>query len=127
MIPNREGRVTGPDGKPLPGLYTTGWIKRGPVGLIGHTKSDASETIAHLREDAAALPKAPDRAPSSIDELLASRGVRVVDWAGWLRLDSHERALGEVEGRERVKVVPRDEMLDISLGPVAAPAATPTA
>lgn len=123
VIPNRGGRVTSPDGKPLPGLYTTGWIKRGPVGLIGHTKSDASETIAHLREDAATLPKAPDREPSSIDELLASRGVRPVDWSGWLRLDSHERALGEVEGRERVKVVPRDEMLEISLRPAPTPTA----
>ena len=123
VIPNREGRVTGPDGTALPGVYTTGWIKRGPVGLIGHTKSDAAETIAHLREDAPSLPKASDRDPASIDELLASRGVRVVDWAGWLRLDSHERALGEIVGRERVKVVPRDEMLDISLGPVPAPTA----
>lgn len=122
VIPNREGRVIGPDGTPVAGVYTTGWIKRGPVGLIGHTKSDAAETVAHLREDAPALPKAADRDPRSIDALLTSRGVRVVDWAGWLRLDSHERALGEVAGRERIKVVPRDEMLDISLGTVAAPA-----
>ncbi|MEZ0070354.1 hypothetical protein ABIA32_006407, partial [Streptacidiphilus sp. MAP12-20] len=28
--------------------------------------------------------------------------------------DAHERALGAPEGRERVKVVPRDEMLDAS-------------
>ncbi len=116
VIPNREGRVTGPDGAALPGIYTTGWIKRGPVGLIGHTKSDATETIAHLRQDAVSLPKAADRDPASIDALLASRGVRVVDWSGWQRLDSHERALGEIVGRERIKVVPRDEMLDVSLG-----------
>ena len=121
VIPNRGGRVTGPDGAPLPGVYTTGWIKRGPVGLIGHTKSDASETIAHLREDAPALPTAPDRDPRSLDMLLARRGVRVVDWAGWLRLDSYERALGQAHGRQRVKVVPREEMIHISLdavGPV---------
>ncbi len=121
VIPHREGRVTGPDGAPIRGVYTTGWIKRGPVGLIGHTKSDAAETVAHLREDAPSLPRAADRDPRSLDELLASRGVRVVDWAGWLRLDGHERALGEIQGRERVKVVPRDEMLDISLGTVGAP------
>jgi len=120
VIPNREGRVAGPDGAPIPGLYTTGWIKRGPVGLIGHTKSDASETVAHLREDAASLPKAADRSPTSIDELLAGRGVRVVGWAGWLRLDDHERALGEIQARERIKVVPRDEMVDVSLGTVSA-------
>ena len=119
VIPNREGRVTGLDGCALAGIYTTGWIKRGPVGLIGHTKSDAAETIAHLREDAPALPKAVERDPRSIDALLASRGVRVVDWAGWMRLDGHERALGELVGRERIKVVPRDEMLDIGLGTVA--------
>ncbi len=122
VIPNREGRVTGPDGSALPGVYATGWIKRGPVGLIGHTKSDAAETIGHLREDATVLPKAADRDPRSLDELLASRGVRVVDWTGWLRLDGHERALGEIVGRERIKVVPRDEMLDIGLGTVRTPA-----
>ena len=48
VIPNDEGRVVGLDGEPIPGLYTTGWIKRGPVGLIGHTKSDAQETILSL-------------------------------------------------------------------------------
>lgn len=54
VIPNREGRVVDVDGEHIPGVYATGWIKRGPVGLIGHTKSDASETIRHLGEDVAA-------------------------------------------------------------------------
>ena len=85
-----------------------------------HGRSRARDLLLRLLQGRV-WTKAPDREPSSIDELLASRGVRVVDWAGWLRLDSHERALGEVEGRERVKVVPREEMLDISLGPVTAP------
>jgi ferredoxin--NADP+ reductase len=118
VIVNREGRVLGPDGSPLPGLYTTGWIKRGPVGLIGHTKSDASETIAHLRADAEAglLPQAPARDPSAVLDLLAARGAQVVQWEGWQLLDAYERALGEVQGRERIKVVPREEMVDISLG-----------
>ncbi|MFP3416510.1 hypothetical protein SB773_34295, partial [Bacillus sp. SIMBA_074] len=50
VIPNDGGRVLD-DGEPVPGLYATGWIKRGPVGLIGHTKSDAGETIEKLLED----------------------------------------------------------------------------
>ena len=118
VIPNREGRVVDDGGDPLPGVYTTGWIKRGPVGLIGHTKSDASETIAHLREDAEAgvLPPAVDRDPKAVVDLLVDRGVDAIEWSGWQLLDAYERALGEVQGRERVKVVPREEMVDVSLG-----------
>lgn len=118
VIPNREGRVVDDGGDALPGLYTTGWIKRGPVGLIGHTKSDATETIAHLREDAEAglLPPAAERDPQAVTKLLDERGVDAIEWSGWQLLDAYERALGEVQGRERVKVVPREEMVDVSLG-----------
>ncbi|BDO43273.1 FAD-dependent oxidoreductase [Cellulomonas sp. NTE-D12] len=118
VIPNREGRVVDDGGEALPGLYTTGWIKRGPVGLIGHTKSDATETIAHLREDAEAglLPRATERDPQAVSKLLDERGVDAIEWSGWQLLDAYERALGEVQGRERVKVVPREEMVDVSLG-----------
>ncbi|OZB47416.1 MAG: pyridine nucleotide-disulfide oxidoreductase [Cellulomonas sp. 14-74-6] len=118
VIPNREGRVVDDGGDPLAGLYTTGWIKRGPVGLIGHTKSDATETIAHLREDAEAglLPPATERDPQAVTKLLDERGVDAIEWSGWQLLDAYERALGEVQGRERVKVVPREEMVDVSLG-----------
>lgn len=118
VIPNREGRVVDDGGEALPGLYTTGWIKRGPVGLIGHTKSDATETIAHLQEDAEAglLPAATERDPQAVTKLLDERGVDAIEWSGWQLLDAYERALGEVQGRERVKVVPREEMVDVSLG-----------
>jgi len=118
VIPNREGRVVDDGGDALPGLYTTGWIKRGPVGLIGHTKSDATETVAHLREDAEAglLPPATERDPQAVTKLLDERGVDAIEWSGWQLLDAYERALGEVQGRERVKVVPREEMVDVSLG-----------
>lgn len=117
VIPNREGRVIDDGGESVPGVYTTGWIKRGPVGLIGHTKSDATETIAHLREDAEAglLPPASERDPQAVTALLAERGVDAIEWSGWQLLDAYERALGEVQGRERVKVVPREEMVDVSL------------
>ena len=53
-------------GEHIPGMYVTGWIKRGPVGLIGHTKGDAGETIAGLLEDADTLPAAPDRKPENV-------------------------------------------------------------
>ncbi len=113
VIPNREGRVVGPDGEQLSGVYTTGWIKRGPVGLIGHTKSDATETIRHLAEDADALPRASEREPGAITALLDERGVGHVEWDGWTLLDAYEQALGAPHGRERIKLVPREEMLAV--------------
>ena len=114
VIPNEGGRVLDGDHQ-VPGLYATGWIKRGPVGLIGHTKSDAKETVENLLADEASWwsPERPDE--DAILELLAERGVSYTDVEGWVRLDEHERTLGTLEGRERIKVVPREEMLRVSL------------
>jgi ferredoxin--NADP+ reductase len=114
VIPNREGQVLATDNEILPGVYATGWIKRGPVGLIGHTKSDAMETISHLVNDQSSWwsPSSPSEA--SVSELLESRGIEYTDLGGWHKLDTHEIALGQPEGRARIKVVPRDEMVQIS-------------
>ncbi|WP_189157540.1 FAD-dependent oxidoreductase [Lentzea pudingi] len=115
-IPHLAGRVLDLDEVPMPGVYTTGWIKRGPIGLIGHTKGDALETITSLLEDAAALPPATSPSPASVVEFLEQRGVPFVTNEGWSRLDAHEIALGAAHGRERVKVVSREEMTTISNG-----------
>ena len=120
IIKNAEGRVLGADGKPVQGLYTSGWIKRGPVGLIGHTKGDALETIGHIIEDVEHLYTAEQPDEQSILELLDQRGVDYSDWNGWRELDDYEMSLGELESqsgpveRERVKVVDRDEQVRIS-------------
>lgn len=120
IIRNAEGRVLGADGNPVQGLYTSGWIKRGPVGLIGHTKGDALETIAHIIEDADHLYTAEHPDEQAILDLLAQRGVEYSDWNGWQQLDDYEMSLGEFETqsgpveRERVKVVDRDEQIRIA-------------
>jgi ferredoxin--NADP+ reductase len=116
VIPNREGQVLDDDDEPVNGVYATGWIKRGPVGLIGHTKSDAMETVRHLINDQANWWSPSDPEESAIVELLRSRGVEFTDLEGWHRLDEFEMALGQPEGRVRVKVVPREQMVDVSLG-----------
>jgi ferredoxin--NADP+ reductase len=115
VIPNHEGQVLNDDNQLVPGVYATGWIKRGPVGLIGHTKSDAMETIQHVVKDQASWwnPEAPDE--QSVTELLESRGVTFTNLDGWHLLDQAELERGQERGRERLKVVPREEMLEISL------------
>ncbi len=114
-VPNQAGRVLDIDEDQVPGVYVTGWIKRGPVGLIGHTKGDAAETIASLLADADNLAAADNGAdPDAILGFLSDRGVPFTTWEGWGKLDAHEKALGVPHGRERVKVVERDEMTRVS-------------
>ncbi|CAL4859047.1 FAD-dependent oxidoreductase [Microbacterium sp. MM2322] len=117
VIPNHEGQVVEKgSNERVPGVYATGWIKRGPVGLIGHTKSDAMETIRHLINDQASWWTPEDSSDDAIISLLAERQVAWTDLDGWHRLDEHEVALGAPHERERVKVVDRDEMVRVSRG-----------
>lgn len=127
LLANKDGRiVTDPDGDVVrPRLYATGWAKRGPVGLIGSTKSDALQIVANMLEDLSkssleecesALPGrlAIDREPKSIENLLASRGVDVVDFDGWKRVDDFEVESGMAENRARKKVVSKQMLIDIA-------------
>jgi ferredoxin--NADP+ reductase len=129
VVPNAEGRVTGPDGAPLPGEYVAGWLKRGPTGVIGTNKSDAAQTVRALLADLAGgpgpddvqVPRAgllrypqasPDAAsPSPFGELLAARGIRPVSYDDWLRIEAAERDLAASLGRgARVKLPSRADL-----------------
>jgi ferredoxin/flavodoxin---NADP+ reductase len=109
-IPNADGRVLDESGAPIPGLYCAGWIKRGPTGVIGTNKKDATETVERLLEDARGG-RLPGRAGGTIEELLADRGAEVVMYAGWEAIDALERSRGEPHGRPRVKLCSWDELL----------------
>jgi ferredoxin--NADP+ reductase len=109
-IPNADGRVLDEGGAPIPGLYCAGWIKRGPTGVIGTNKKDATETVERLLEDARES-RLPPRAGGTIDEVLADRDAEVVMYAGWEAIDALERSRGEPHGRPRVKLCSWDELL----------------
>jgi ferredoxin--NADP+ reductase len=110
---NQHGRVLAePGGAALPGVYTAGWIKRGPSGVIGTNKKCAHETVDNLLEDLADGRLAePQYSAQDLDRLLAERTPQRVDYAGWERIDAHERLAGEAQGRPRVKLTSRDELL----------------
>ena len=116
VIPNDKGRVLDSTGKHIEGVYATGWIKRGPVGLIGHTKSDAIETIAQVIADKPTWwhPSAPEEA--AIVSLMESRGVQYVGWPEWLKIDAEEKRLGESQSRERIKLVEREDFMSVAKG-----------
>jgi ferredoxin--NADP+ reductase len=112
VITNAAGRVLDSSGEHIPGVYATGWIKRGPIGLIGHTKSDAMETIACVIEDRDSWWQPAHADESDIVELLNSKGVQFLGWPEWLKIDATEKALGASQDRERIKLVDREDFLD---------------
>ena len=117
-IVNDGGRVLeAPGGAPLAGVYTAGWIKRGPSGVIGTNKKCAHETVDRLLEDlqAGRLP-APEHSAAELDTLLDARGATRVDYASWERIDEHERAAGEAQGRPRVKLTRREHLIEKARG-----------
>ncbi|WP_233218549.1 FAD-dependent oxidoreductase [Deinococcus arcticus] len=113
VIPNADGRVDG-----RPGEYTAGWIKRGPSGVVGTNRKDATDTVAGLLADAqsGALPPAAQPGRVAVEALLAGKGVHVYSFEDWQALDAHELAQGKAQGRPRAKVVHRDHMLGIRKG-----------
>ncbi|MUH59346.1 FAD-dependent oxidoreductase [Bifidobacterium canis] len=119
---NGDGRITVDENNTeiRDRLYATGWAKRGPVGLIGSTKSDALMIVTNMLEDLAKNKEnarlAPDRDPESIDRLLESRGIKPIDFAGWKRVDAYERAEGAKEGREHKKVIDPDQFRALAHG-----------
>jgi ferredoxin/flavodoxin---NADP+ reductase len=106
VLPNERGRVAD-----APGVYTVGWIKRGPTGILGTNKRDAEETIACFAEDLRGGLLAEPAAGEPIDALLAERDVDVVTVEGWRAIDGHELEAGRGASRPRVKLASRDELL----------------
>ncbi|TMD02213.1 MAG: NADP oxidoreductase [Chloroflexi bacterium] len=117
VIPNRCGRVLDGGGE-IPGVYVTGWIKRGPSGVIGTNKKCAQETVDALLEDADAgrLPAPRNDDADLFEARLRERQPQVVTYAGWEAIDRHEKALGEPQGRPRVKLTRTEELLRAAEG-----------
>nr|WP_306436869.1 FAD-dependent oxidoreductase [Rhodococcus sp. 06-1059B-a] len=111
VLPQIDGRVVDPDsGKPLTGTYVTGWLKRGPSGVIGTNKKCAHDTVASLLRDFADGHLSEPAIPDDI----ATLAPHAVDASGWRAIDAHERAAGRDLGRPRLKTVDIDRMLAIA-------------
>ena len=105
-MPNDRGRVDGAER-----TYAAGWIKRGPSGVIGTNKKDATETVELLLEDARAGKLVCVDSTLSLEALLDERGVNYVAYDGWQAIDAAERAAGEPLGRPRVKLTGWEQLL----------------
>lgn len=115
LIPNLRGRVIDEDRSPVDGLYVAGWIKRGPVGLIGMTRMDAQTTAEAVVADLSGRKPAE----SSVDPLLALTeefNLDPVDWDGWLRVERREQQDGARLNRPRSRVDGRAALLRVARG-----------
>jgi ferredoxin--NADP+ reductase len=112
-VPHARGRVM--DGaKTLEGLYVTGWLKRGPTGIIGTNRADSVETVQSLLAE---LPKICDRekpGAEALRQLLRRRGIRVLNYHSWQMIDSAEIDRGKPKGKPREKFTRIHEMLAVS-------------
>ncbi|MEU0504437.1 FAD-dependent oxidoreductase [Nocardia sp. NPDC005998] len=117
VVPNEHGRVIGEDGVPLPGVYVSGWIKRGPRGVIGSNRIDSEETVELLLADfSTGKLDAPQADRAALKALLAQRQADLVDRAGWKAIDTAEKSAGKASGRPRVKFTTREDLLKAARG-----------
>jgi ferredoxin--NADP+ reductase len=111
VIPNQKGRVINPDGGQVPGVYVSGWIKRGASGVIGTNKPDGQETASSIMADSPSLPRVSHRDSAALRQLLITRGVQTVGFSDWKRIDSEEQARGKTSGKPREKMSKISDML----------------
>jgi ferredoxin--NADP+ reductase len=128
VVPNDGGRVLDTrgaleSGRPVPGAYVAGWIKRGPTGFIGTNKSCSFQTVQALVADfnAGKLTDPVDK-PAALATLVQARQPDCVDSAGWRAIDAAEIARGDDDGRPRNKFT---DVADMLAAAATAPQAPP--
>ena len=113
-FPNNAGRVTdGEGGDVIAGVYTAGWIKRGPSGIIGTNRACAVETVQSLLADLDNL-ETERAGASALYKILDERGIKYLDYPRWEKIDAAEIKRGEPKGKPREKYTRVDEMLEVA-------------
>ena len=114
VILNEKGRVIDPGTKqPLIGQYTSGWIKRGPSGVVGTNKPDSVETVMCMLEDlqAGSILNPTQPSGSDAEQLVKQRQPRYFSYADWQKIDQIEIERGKAQGSPRVKFTCVEDML----------------
>lgn len=112
LIPNNEGRVLDHDGVIVPGLYVTGWIKRGPSGIIGTNRPDSINTIDSLINNLSELNNKNLEKPEQLIYKIAEEK-KTITYSGWLTIDREEVRLGQIKGKSREKFTNVNDILNM--------------
>ena len=111
VVPNCQGRIVSESGQALLGWYATGWVKRGPTGVIGTNRLDSVETVERLLEDLPTLDRPGKSGRPSLIALLEQRLRQAVGFEGWLRIESLEHQRGAQRNKVAEKLTCITEML----------------
>jgi ferredoxin--NADP+ reductase len=103
-VPFENGKVVNVDGRVKGNMYVVGWAKRGPSGVIGTNKSDASSVIELIGQDLAAPKNKKD-----ISDLL--KGKTVITQKDWEAINAAEIAAGEPLSKPRRKGITWDQLM----------------
>ncbi len=113
VFPNQDGRITDND-VVVPQMYTAGWIKRGPSGIIGTNRACAVSTVNALIEDVPTLDSSDSKSGrEKVYSILDSRDVKYINYQQWKTIDQAEVERGEAKGKPREKITSVAEMLSL--------------
>ncbi|MGY8985575.1 MAG: FAD-dependent oxidoreductase [Sphingomonadales bacterium] len=87
-----RGRFKNDEGFIESGLYTVGWAKRGPSGTIGTNKPDGIAVAKLILEQSSPSGK---KGRIGLDELVSQRGLKIVTFKGWKKIESAEEKAAE--------------------------------
>ena len=114
VFPNRDGRITDTQGQPILQLYTAGWIKRGPTGIIGTNRADSVATVECLLQDLDKLNSTETKqGATAVYNVLHSKNIRPVSFSDWQKVDHEEKIRGQPLGKPREKITSIQECLQI--------------
>jgi len=112
LVPNEKGRVICDESNPNRNLYVSGWIKRGPSGIIGTNRADSIETVETLVADLERIERnSKAKADLTLGSLLQQKRVPYVDYEHWKRIDDAELSMGKTLGKSRNKFTSVTDML----------------
>lgn len=115
-VPNAYGKILSGDDE-LAGMYTAGWLKRGPTGVIVSTMTDAYETadtiVDDLKNGRDMLARCSSQPQQDLDQLLKERDIQPVSYQDWKRIEAAEFAVGNTLGKPREKFSRIQDMLAV--------------
>ncbi|GAA5896885.1 NADPH-adrenodoxin reductase [Sporobolomyces salmoneus] len=115
IVRNENGRVVDENGEPMTGLYTSGWLARGPNGVIATTMFNAFSTADLIASDLSSSPSSAEISEADIETMIEQvrGGRKVVNWEEWEKVDRVEKERGRGKGKLREKITSVEEMLQV--------------
>ena len=110
-----SGRIVNlTSGEAVTGMFTSGWAKRGPNGIVGTNIPCAKETVQSILQDYSSALLPTIQQEGGVRSVLQQQQQQVVDWNGYIHINDHEVQVGEQKGKVRDKLFATETMLQVA-------------